>query len=222
MDLRLLSVPLLFALAACSREPAADHARAPVAGAAVPAGTAAAPAPASTADTVSAADRAPAPLAPDAIAYFGFKAAPFGSDEKMLRSAWSGELAKQGPQQADGCYYLYPGLQAPTPAQASAPGRQGLGFMFERGRFVRIDVDDPAMIAPGGGRIGMSTHDIATRYVQRLEVQPHKYVDGAQYLRVPDAGGSGQVLVFETDDDGRVTRWRIGMPPQIDYVEGCA
>ncbi|MFC0676827.1 lectin [Lysobacter korlensis] len=218
MDLRLLSIPLLFALAACSGEPEADDAQAPAAAPAVPAGTAAAPAPASTAATVSTAERTPLPIAPDAIAYFGFKTAPFGSDETMLRSAWNGELVKQGPQQADGCYYLYP----QAGAQAPGPGRQSLGFMFERGRFARIDVDDPALIAPGGGRIGMSTHDIATRYAQRLEVQPHKYVDGAQYLRVPDAGGSGQVLLFETDANGQVTRWRIGAPPQIDYVEGCA
>ena len=28
-------------------------------------------------------------------------------------------------------------------------------------------------------------------------------------------------LVFETDTQGRVTHWRAGVPPQVDYVEGC-
>lgn len=211
MTVRMLpTVALLIVLAACNREPAVD-----ANATATPANTPARAA--GDAPQEAAAGSAPSPpIAPDAIAYFGFSTAPFGSDEKMLRSAWSGELTRQGPEQADGCYYLYP------VAASQEPGRPPIGFMFEGGRFVRIDVDDPALVAPGGGRIGMGTHEIATRYVQRAEVQPHKYVDGAQYLRVPDAGGSGQVLLFETDADGRVIRWRIGMPPQIDYVEGCA
>lgn len=216
MHVRLLPIVVMsIALAACDREATSDpNAASPAQASATRAGTqepTATDAPPAATRTSSA-----LPIAPDAVAYFGFSAAPFGSDEKMLRSAWNGELTTQGPEQADGCYALYP------VASAQPSGRPGIGFMFERGRFVRIDVDDPALVAPGGGRIGMSTHEIASRYVQRAEVQPHKYVDGAQYLRVPDAGGSGQVLLFETDSDGRVTRWRIGTPPQIDYVEGCA
>jgi hypothetical protein len=30
------------------------------------------------------------------------------------------------------------------------------------------------------------------------------------------------VLLFATDADGRVNEWRIGVPPQVDYVEGCS
>ncbi|HMT37998.1 MAG TPA: lectin, partial [Thermomonas sp.] len=33
------------------------------------------------------------------------------------------------------------------------------------------------------------------------------------------------VLVFEVDgtgDEARATTWRIGLPPQVDYVEGCS
>jgi len=39
-------------------------------------------------------------------------------------------------------------------------------------------------------------------------------------LRVTAPQGTG-ALVFETDAQGRVTRWRAGVPPQVDYVEGC-
>lgn len=205
----LLVIALACALPACDRESAEDApaAEAPAA-AAAPAGTADAPATADGAATSL-------PLAPDAIAYFGLPRAPFGADEQMLRAAWDGELTTQGPPQADGCYYLYP-------ANAPRSGtRAPVGLMVDGSAFRRIDVDDRALIAPGGGRIGMSTHEIATLYTQRLQVQPHKYVDGAHYLRVPDAGGSDAVLLFETDVEGRVTRWRIGHPPQIDYVEGC-
>ena len=42
-----------------------------------------------------------------------------------------------------------------------------------------------------------------------------------QYLRVPAEQGDG-LLVFETDASGTVTRWRAGVAPQVDYIEGCA
>ena len=32
-------------------------------------------------------------------------------------------------------------------------------------------------------------------------------------------------MLFETDgkgDDAKVTAWRIGVPSQVDYVEGCS
>ena len=38
-------------------------------------------------------------------------------------------------------------------------------------------------------------------------------------------GGGNGVLLFETDgkgDDDKVTAWRIGVPSQVDYVEGCS
>ena len=93
--------------------------------------------------------------------------------------------------------------------------------MIEDGRFVRVDVDDPAATAPGGGRIGMAGPEIAALYPGRVESRPHKYVEGASYLRVTREG-SDAVLLFETDADGVVQEWRIGLPPQLDYVEGCS
>jgi hypothetical protein len=29
-------------------------------------------------------------------------------------------------------------------------------------------------------------------------------------------------LVFETDAAGKATAWRVGLSPQVDYVEGCS
>ena len=34
-------------------------------------------------------------------------------------------------------------------------------------------------------------------------------------------GGNGK-LVFETDAAGKVSAWRAGVEPQVDYVEGCS
>jgi hypothetical protein len=39
---------------------------------------------------------------------------------------------------------------------------------------------------------------------------------------VAPAVSSDATLVFEIDADGRVTAWRAGLPPQVDYVEGCS
>ncbi|MBO9716911.1 MAG: hypothetical protein J7507_08870 [Pseudoxanthomonas sp.] len=158
--------------------------------------------------TVPDAAAALAPLAED------FDAAvpvPFGRDPQALRVAMGGNL-KGDAGEAGGCHFLF---QQPRPAHG-----YGTAFMIEDGRFVRMDVDDPAATAPGGGRVGMDATEIAALYPGRVEERPHKYVEGAKYLRV-SRDGSATVLLFETDAQGRVRSWRIGQPPQVDYVEGC-
>ena len=75
----------------------------------------------------------------------------------------------------------------------------------------------------GGGKVGMSKAQIAALYAG-IEEEPHKYTDG-QYLRIKDAAGGNGVLLFETDGKGdaaKVSEWRIGVPPQVDYAEGCS
>ena len=39
-------------------------------------------------------------------------------------------------------------------------------------------------------------------------------------ITAPD--GSPAKLVFQVDGVGSVTGWRVGLPPQVDYVEGCS
>ena len=151
-----------------------------------------------------------APVTPD---FAGFAPVPFGSDAQALKRAWGGSLRETGAGSADACHYLFP---EPRPAQG-----YGTGFMVEGGRFVRVDVDDPAATAPGGGRIGMSVEEIDALYPGQVKAGPHKYVEGAQYLRATREG-SDAVLLFETDAQGKVREWRIGVPPQVDYVEGCS
>lgn len=148
------------------------------------------------------------------IHFGGFGPAAFGSDEAALRGAWGQALEGAKPDTPDGCYYLFP---APRPQ-----GGYGTAFMFEGLRFVRIDVDNPDIAAPGGGRIGMRDEEIEAIYAGRIASQPHHYVEDARYLRIADADGRPGVLLFETDATGLVTRWRIGIAPQIDYVEGCS
>ncbi|HET7359497.1 MAG TPA: lectin [Rhodanobacteraceae bacterium] len=141
--------------------------------------------------------------------YDGYGDMRFGMDEAAFRAAWQGELKGQS---GDACFYLWPKwVKAPS----------DFAFMFEHGKFVRYDVGTAKEAAPGGGKVGMTGQQIRDLYAGHVAVQPHKYVAGGQVLRVTRAAGEG-VLVFEVGADGKVTAWRAGVPPQVDYVEGCS
>lgn len=152
-------------------------------------------------------------LAPLSASFDGYGPVPFGSRPEALRAAWNGTLEGM-PDPADpaACHYLFP---------QSRPGSgYGTAFMVEGGRFVRVDVDQAGAVAPGGGRIGMEAVEVLALYPGQVEERAHKYLEGGAYLRVTPDDGPG-VLVFEVDPDGIVQRWRVGLPPQVDYVEGC-
>lgn len=155
-------------------------------------------------------DDRPDPLPGDAH-FDGYGHAVFGMDADQVRSVWVGELGGE-PAAGGTCFQLHPLAPLAHPDFA---------LMFEDGRFVRYSVSNDELIAPGGGRRGMDIAQIQRLYPGRVEQRPHKYVEGGQYLRITDNGGSDGVLVFETDASGNVTGWRVGVPPQIDYVEGC-
>ncbi|MCX7514557.1 lectin [Frateuria sp. STR12] len=177
-----------------------------------PGGTATAPA--ATAASVPAVAGSVAPAGAQAVAtlarYDGYGDMRFGMDEQAFAQAWQGELERLGPA-GEACFYQ-------TPTWVDTPS--DFAFMFEAGRFVRYDVGTTKETAPGGGKVGMSAAQIHALYGARVSELPHKYVTGGKVLRVTGPRDAG-VLVFETDAQGKVTRWRAGIPPQVDYVEGC-
>ena len=223
MNIRLASTvaALALVLAACSpSDPAAgDAVDATVAGTAdAPVGVA----DDTSADTVGSTAGAdgPAPDAPPAagpdpvIGFSGYRGAAFGSGADAVRAAHPGELAAVPPPAApDDCHYLLPSA---TPG-AGYP----LAFMFEGGRFVRVDVATADLAAPGALSVGMSAAEVVAAFPD-AESRPHKYVEGGQYLVVTPAGGGDARLVFEVDPQGIVTEWRAGLQPQVHYVEGCS
>lgn len=144
--------------------------------------------------------------------FLGFGEMRLGSTIEEAKSAWGGEL-KGAPSEGSGCHYLFP-VWVKQPSD--------LAFMMEDGKFVRYDVGNTAEAAPGGGKVGMSTGELKKIYGDALQASPHKYVDGGQYLSVDASGVAPSRLVFETDANGDVTRWRVGLSPQADYVEGCS
>ncbi|TYT27084.1 hypothetical protein FZO89_12910 [Luteimonas viscosa] len=148
------------------------------------------------------------------ITFAGFGPAAFGASPEAVRQAWGGDLGDEQPAEAGGCHYLIP----------QPLGSEGYrtAFMIEGDRFVRIDVRDASVTAPGGAKVGMTGDEVRALYQGRVEEQPHKYDPEGRVLRVTDADGGEAALVLELDADGLVDTWRIGVPPQVDYVEGCS
>ncbi|WP_043740063.1 hypothetical protein [Luteimonas sp. J29] len=148
-----------------------------------------------------------------ALRFDGFGPVRFGDGAEAVRQAWGGDLGDARPDEPGGCHYLIP--------QPMGPEGYRIAFMVEGDRFVRVDVADPSIEAPGGARVGMSADEVRALYPGRVAEQPHKYDPQGRVLRVSAAEGEG-VLVLELDGDGRVVGWRVGIPPQVDYVEGCS
>ena len=217
MTRTLLATTLFALLAACSND------------AATPPTEAAAPAPAPAMDQPAEdvppatapgtpAPEATAPTPGDALAlsrFDGYGDMHFGTTAGDMPKAWGGELTVRGKDENASCYFM-------TPKSVTDPGE--LAFMVGDGKFARYGTRQAKLAAPGGGKVGMTKAEVAALYPGRIEEQPHKYGDG-QYLRIKDAAGGAGVLLFETDgktDAAKVTQWRVGVPPQVDYVEGCA
>lgn len=177
-----------------------------------------APEPAAT--TPAPVETAEAPVAPDARLalsadgphWMGYGQLRWGmSPDEMLAAIQPGTLSRPaGVGTEDTCHYLIPDNAA-----------SDVRLMVEEGRFVRAEFLTPATTAPGGGQVGWTAAQVRATYPERLNEVPHKYEDGALYLRIKAPEGDG-VLLFETDATGTVTRWRMGIAPQVDYVEGCA
>lgn len=155
--------------------------------------------------------KAPAEVAAAAARFDGYGDLRFGMSAQQVEQTWDGELNGE-PMPGSNCYYLNP---------VDTPSIAWFALMIDDGHFVRYDVGNDQYVAPGGGQRGMSIEQIEQLYAGRVQRQNHKYVEGGKYLRVAGDGGDG-VLVFETGADGVVTDWHVGVPPQVDYVEGCA
>jgi hypothetical protein len=102
-------------------------------------------------------------------------------------------------------------------AYANVPAAPGLLVMLFDRKVVRLDVIDKETATVNGARVGDTEERVRMLYPD-LRVEPHKYTDG-HYLVIDTA--PGRRVVFETDGT-RVTRYRAGAVPQVDWVEGCS
>lgn len=201
MNRTLSGLAMLAVLAACtSRQDASSAATLPV-----PSTT---PTPAETPSPAPAGDGA------DAQASFaGYGDMAFGTAAADMEEAWGGELKTLGKDANPQCYFMTP-KSAKTAAE--------FNFMIGDGKFVRYGTDSAKYVAPGGGKVGMSTQELQALYHGALQSTPHKYVEGGRYLSVSASGVAPSKLVFEVDAAGKATEWRVGLTPQVDYIEGCS
>ena len=210
---RLLSLGMLAAtalsFAACKPGTPAPESSAPAPDASAPVAPVAETV-ASVPETPPATDTGSSSIAQASFAGYGDM--KLGSTVDEAKAAWGGELAGQ-PGEGSTCYYL-------TPIWVKKPS--DFAFMAEDGKFVRYDVGTDKEAAPGGGKVGMSVEELQKLYSNALQSTPHKYVEGGKNLSVAASGVAPSKLVFETDAAGKVTAWRVGLSPQVDYVEGCS
>lgn len=211
----LSSIAFVLALAACTAErspPAADAAIQATNSAAAP--QPAPPAPASATPTMPTTPPAPPPDGADAQARFdGYGDVRFGTAAADMEKAWGGELKTLGKNENATCYFMTP-IWVKTPAE--------FNFMIGDGKFVRFGTESVEFVAPGGGMVGMTAQALQALYHDALQSTPHKYVEGGRYLSLAASGVAPSKLVFEVDAAGKVTQWRVGVSPQVDYVEGCS
>ncbi len=191
----MIALGMVLALAGCERTPE------------TPSGDAEAAVPAPAADTAPA---APGTDTQGPARLDGYGPVALGSTLDEVRAAWKEPL--QGDVADDYCHALRPeGAQA-----------EDVIFMIEGKRLVRYDVRNDRIVAPGGGKVGMSLGQLQTLYPDRGDLAPHKYDPQGHNLRVRPATEGGALVNFEINGDGNVTAWRVGKTPQVDYVEGCS
>ncbi|MDY6784859.1 MAG: hypothetical protein SW833_20340 [Cyanobacteriota bacterium] len=103
-------------------------------------------------------------------------------------------------------------------------GPDNIAFMVTEGRIARIDIDSKNITTLSGAKIGDTEARIKTLYEGQIETQPHPYINpGGKYLIfVPqDPQERNYRVIFETDENGVVTRFRTGKLPEVEYIEGC-
>ncbi|MEH1888212.1 MAG: hypothetical protein V7K92_01715 [Nostoc sp.] len=111
------------------------------------------------------------------------------------------------------CYYVKPQNEP-----------KNLLFMVTKGRISRVDVRQNTQITTlKGAKIGDTEAQIKSLYPGQIKVTPHKYVQGGHYLTfIPkDRANQNYRVVFETDGK-RVTQFRSGKLPEVEFVEGCS
>jgi len=118
-----------------------------------------------------------------------------------------------GDSSNNSCYYVKPQNEP-----------KNLLFMVTKGRISRVDVRQNTQITTlKGAKIGDTEAQIKSLYPGQIQVTPHKYVQGGHYLTfIPkDRANQNYRVVFETDGK-RVTQFRSGKLPEVEFVEGCS
>lgn len=97
----------------------------------------------------------------------------------------------------------------------------GIWVMVEQGVVGRVDVQKGDVATAEGIRIGDTKAKVQSAYGSRMRAVPHKYTDG-EYLEISSPQDPMHLIVFVTNLQGVVLRYRAGKLPQVRYVESCS
>ncbi|MBF0296998.1 MAG: hypothetical protein HQL96_17575 [Magnetococcales bacterium] len=99
--------------------------------------------------------------------------------------------------------------------------------MINEGRVTRADIDKGSLATDKGVRIGTPTAEIRKKYsINKITKQRDPYTGG-------QAGDPIEVRVYSLDPEtrdnkllfttrtGKITKFRAGKEPYVDYIEGC-
>ena len=164
-----------------------------------------APAPAPADTSASPAPAVDAPSGSGMVAFDGIPPLRVGMSASDARAALG--IPAQAASGA-ACSYL------------DTKGKSHAYVMMEKDTIVRVEVRDKSLATQAGVRVGDSERRALDLYAGRVTVQPHKYVPAGHYLVVTTPSDASLRLVLETDGK-RVTAYRVGREPAVEYVEGC-
>jgi hypothetical protein len=126
-------------------------------------------------------------------------------------------MTREAAEAALGTAFVPPAASPECGYLRSDNAPAGVLFMYVEERIVRIDVTRPGVATTLGVEVGAPEALVFEAYGAAVSRSPHKYTSGS-YLTIST---NGHRLVFETDH-ARVTRYRAGRLPEVEWVEGCS
>jgi hypothetical protein len=112
-------------------------------------------------------------------------------------------------------------LQPACDFVAPANHKPDVLLMVVNGHVRRIDIRDSTIKTENGARIGISEDSLLALYAGRFAIGAHKYTGGHYVVVQPANPRDSFRIVFETGE-GKVTTFRSGLEPQVEWVEGCS
>ena len=117
------------------------------------------------------------------------------------------------PEISDTCYYVSPDATM-----------KGVSFMVFEDIIARIEIEEPSTVTTrSGAGIGTTKDELLEMYPDNLQDANEAVFDGVAVGFVPnDDSDADYRIFFELDEDDVVTRFRVGVKPAVDFIEGCS
>lgn len=113
----------------------------------------------------------------------------------------------------DNCYYVNAGLTM-----------NGVFFMVVNNQIARIEIEDPSPVATRSGvRVGTSSSEVRSTYPNNIQRANEAVAEGGEALAfVPNDDFDSEYRIYFEITDGSVARYRLGVKPAIDRINGCS